>query len=142
MQVREAMSTSIVSIGPGHTLRQAAALMSQRGVGAAVVIDPESYGLGILTERDVLRAIGAGLDPDVARAGSHHTSDLVFAGPDWTLTSAAEAMIRGGFRHLVVIEDDDVIGVLSVRDVVRVWSRDAAAARADTGAGARADSSA
>ncbi len=138
MQVREAMSTSIVSIGPGHTLRQAAALMSQRGVGAAVVIDPDSYGLGILTERDVLRAIGAGLDPDVARAGSHHTSDLVYAGPEWTLSSAAEAMIRGGFRHLVVIENDDVVGVLSVRDVVRVWSRDSAGAAG----GARAESSA
>lgn len=129
MQVREAMSPSIVSIGPDHTLRQAAALMSSRGVGAAVVLDPDSYGIGILTERDVLRAIGAGLDPDTERAESHHTSDLVFAGPDWTLIEAAEAMIRGGFRHLVVIDDDDVIGVLSVRDVIRVWSKAAAEMR-------------
>lgn len=127
MQVREAMSSTVVSIGPGHTLRQAAALMTRHNVGAAVVVDPDGYGPGILTERDVLRAIGAGLDPDAARAESHHTSELVFAGPDWTLSDAATAMIRGGFRHLVVIEDDDVVGVLSVRDVIRVWS--AAAAR-------------
>jgi CBS domain-containing protein len=128
MQVREAMSSSIVSIGPDHTLRQAAALMANRGVGAAVVIDPDSHGYGILTERDILRAIGAGLDPDVARADSHHTSDLVFAGPRWTLIEAAEAMIRGGFRHLVVIDNDEVVGVLSVRDVIRVWSKAAAEA--------------
>ncbi|MGA8117424.1 MAG: CBS domain-containing protein [Actinocatenispora sp.] len=129
MQVREAMSPAVVSIGPGHTLRQAAALMSQQNVGAAVVLDPDGYGPGILTERDVLRAIGAGLDPDAERAESHHTSDLVFAGPDWTLIDAADAMIRGGFRHLIVIEDDDVVGILSVRDVIRVWSRAAAEQR-------------
>jgi CBS domain-containing protein len=129
MQVREAMSPDIVSVGPDHTLRQAAALMSQRRVGAAVVIDPDSYGVGILTERDILRAIGAGLDPDVERAGTHHTSDLVYAGPEWTLIEAAEAMIRGGFRHLIVIDNDEVIGVLSVRDVIRVWSTAAAERR-------------
>lgn len=138
MQVREAMSPAVVSIGPGHTLRQAAALMSQRNVGAAVVIDPDSYGLGIMTERDILRAIGAGLDPDVERAESHHTSELVFAGPEWTLIDAADAMIRGGFRHLIVIEHDDVIGILSVRDIIRVWSK--AAAELRPRAGARASS--
>jgi CBS domain-containing protein len=129
VQVREAMSPDIVSIGPDHTLRQAATLMSQRGVGAAVVIDPDSYGLGILTERDILQAIGAGLDPDVERAGAHHTSDLVFAGPEWTLIDAAQAMIRGRFRHLIVIENDEVVGILSVRDVIRVWSQAAAEMR-------------
>lgn len=129
MQVQEAMSQDIVSVGPDHTLRQAAALMSQRRVGAAVVIDPDSYGVGILTERDILRAIGAGLDPDVERAGTHHTSDLVYAGPAWTLVEAASAMIRGGFRHLVVIDNDEVVGVLSVRDVIRVWSTAAAEQR-------------
>ena len=140
MQVREAMSPEIVSIGPDHTLRQAAALMSQRRVGAAVVIDPDSYGLGILTERDIMRAIGSGLDPDVERAGSHHTSDLVFAGPEWTIIAAAEAMIRGGFRHLVVVDNDEVVGILSVRDVIRVWSRAAAELRPTASAQQRAGS--
>lgn len=134
MQVREAMSPAVVSIGPGHTLRQAAALMTQHNVGASVVIDPDSYGLGILTERDILRAIGAGLDPDVELAESHHTSDLVFAGPEWTLIDASDAMIRGGFRHLIVIEHDEVVGILSVRDIIRVWSRAAAEMRPAAGA--------
>src|SRR6266545_6806744 len=125
MLVRDGMSTVILTIGPTHTLRAAARLMSARRVGAAVVIDPETSGIGILTERDILDAIGAGQDPDLERAEHHLTGDLVFATPDWTLDAAAEAMTRGGFRHLIVLEDDDVVGVVSVRDIVRVWSRQA-----------------
>lgn len=123
MQVRNAMSTQVLSIGPDHTLRQAARLMSQKRVGAAVVVDPDSSGIGILTERDILNAIGAGLDPDVERTGSHLTSDLVFAPPTWTLHEAASAMVRGGFRHLIIIDGKEPSGVISVRDIVRVWSQ-------------------
>ncbi len=122
MRVRDAMSTVILTVGPEHTLREAARRMAERGVGAVVVHDPESTGVGILTERDVLRAVGAGLDPDLERVGSHLTADLVFATPEWTLDQAAEAMSRGGFRHLVVLDGPDVSGIVSVRDVVRVWS--------------------
>ncbi len=128
MRVRDAMSTTILSIGPDHTLRAAARMMAARRVGAAAVVDPDTSGIGILTERDILNAIGNGEDPDVERASAHLTSDLVFATPDWTLDEAAEAMTRGGFRHLIVLEDDDVVGVVSVRDIVRVWSRQAAKA--------------
>lgn len=110
-------------VGPEHTLRQAAQLMSARGIGSAVVIDPDSSGVGIMTERDVLNAIGAGLDPDVERTAAHITWDVVYAAPDWTLEAAAAAMARGGFRHLVVMEGDEVLGVISVRDIMRVWSR-------------------
>jgi CBS domain-containing protein len=126
MLVRDGMSTVILTIGPTHTLRAAARLMSARRVGAAVVIDPETSGIGILTERDILDAIGAGQDPDLERAEHHLTGDLVFATPDWTLDAAAEAMTRGGFRHLIVLEDDDVVGMISVRDIVRCWIREAA----------------
>jgi CBS domain-containing protein len=123
MQVREAMSKEILVVGPEHTLRQAARMMSDRRVGSAVVIDPDSEGVGIMTERDVLNAVGAGLDPDTERTGSHLTWDVVYASPDWTVDEAAEAMARGGFRHLVVMADSTVLGVISVRDIVRVWSR-------------------
>ena len=58
MHVRDGMSTMVLTVGPGHTLRQAANAMAQRGVGAAVVLDPEMPGLGILTERDILHSIG------------------------------------------------------------------------------------
>jgi CBS domain-containing protein len=122
MQVRDAMSKPVLFVGAEHTLRQAAALMAARRVGSAVVVDPDGEGVGIMTERDVLNAIGRGLDPDVERAAAHITWDVVYAGPDWTLEEAAAAMVRGGFRHLVVISDDDVLGVISVRDIVRAWT--------------------
>jgi CBS domain-containing protein len=129
MQVRDAMTKPVLVIGPDHTLRQAAQLMAKRRVGSAVVIDPESSGVGILTERDVLNAVGAGLDPDSERTAAHITWDVVYAGPSWTLEKAAAAMARGGFRHLVVLDGDEVLGVISVRDIMRVWAQrlDAAA---------------
>lgn len=129
MQVQDAMSSVVLTVGPHHTLRQAAKLMSDRRVGAAVVIDPDSAGIGIITERDLLDSIGAGHDPNLERASSHLTKDLVFAGPDWTLEEAAAAMIRGGFRHLVVIDAHEVVGIISVRDIVKVWSQAGVPAR-------------
>jgi CBS domain-containing protein len=130
MRVADAMSTTVLTIGPDHTLRQAAALMSSRRVGAAVVLDPDTSGLGILTERDILIALGDGQNPDAERAGEHLTPDLVYAAPTWTLDEAAEAMVRGGFRHLVVLDNDEVAGIISVRDIVRVWSKSRTAASA------------
>jgi CBS domain-containing protein len=123
MLVRDAMSTVVLTIGPAHTLRQAAQLMSARRVGAAIVLDTDTYGIGILTERDILNAIGAGLDPDHEAAHAHTTTDVVFAAPQWTLDDAAAAMVHGGFRHLIVLDGRDLVGVVSVRDIVRCWSR-------------------
>lgn len=123
MRVRDAMSTVVLTIGPNHTLRDAARLMSARKVGAAAVLDPDSNGVGILTERDLLHAVGAGQDPDVETAGAHLTSELVFAAPEWTLDQAAEAMVRGGFRHLIVLDRGEVAGIVSVRDIVRAWAK-------------------
>ncbi len=121
MQVSEAMSKSVVQLGPDHTLRQAAQIMSSKRVGSAIVDDPDGEGIGIITERDVLNAIGAGLDPDVERTADHITWDVVYAGPNWSIEEAATAMVSGGFRHLVVLDGDDVLGVISVRDIIRVW---------------------
>jgi CBS domain-containing protein len=127
MQVRDGMSSSVLTIGPDHTLREAARRMSQKHVGAAVVLDGDTSGIGILTERDVLVSIGDGQDPDQERVSDHLTGDLVFATPDWSLEAAAEAMVRGGFRHLIVLDDGEVSGMLSVRDIVRCWSHAPAA---------------
>ncbi|CAG7604723.1 CBS domain-containing protein [Actinacidiphila bryophytorum] len=122
MLVRDAMSTVVLTIGPAHTLRQAAQLMSARRVGAAIVLDTDTCGLGILTERDVLNAIGSGLSPDQELAESHTTTDVVFAAPQWTLEEAATAMLHGGFRHLIVLDGRDPVGVVSVRDIIRCWA--------------------
>lgn len=125
MQVREGMTPEVLTIGPQHTLRDAARRMAERKVGAAVVLDGDTSGIGILTERDILVSVGAGQDPDTERVADHLTSDLVFAAPDWPMQIAAEAMVKGGFRHLVVLDGGEVVGMLSVRDIVRVWSRSA-----------------
>ena len=122
MLVRDGMTKLVLMIGPAHTLREAARLMSARRVGAAVVTDPEHPGVGILTERDILDSIGAGQDPDIEKAAAHRTSDVVFASPDWTLERAATTMVKAGFRHLIVLEGGEVAGIVSVRDIVRSWT--------------------
>jgi CBS domain-containing protein len=126
MQVRDGMSATVLTVGPGHTLRDCATQMAQRNVGAAVVHDPDAPGPGIITERDILRSVGTGEDPDQELVAAHLTSDLVFAAPDWSLEEAAAAMAHGNFRHLIVIKNGEVAGVLSVRDIIRCWSRDGA----------------
>jgi CBS domain-containing protein len=122
VQVRDGMSHLVLTIGPAHTLRQAAQMMSARRIGAAVVIDPEHAGIGILTERDILNSVAAGEDQEAELAGQHRTEELTYASPDWSLEQAATAMIKGGFRHLVVVEGHDVAGLLSMRDIVRCWT--------------------
>ena len=126
MQVRDGMSPMVLTVGPGHTLRAVSRLMSQRSVGAAVVMDPDGHGPGIITERDVLNSVGAGQDPDEESVADHLTRDVVFAAPDWSLEEAAAAMVRGGFRHLIVLDRGETVGILSVRDVVRCWTEDGA----------------
>ena len=126
MQVREGMSETVLTIGPRHTLRDAAAAMVRRNVGAAVVLDPEAPGPGVITERDLLRSLAADEDPDTQLVADHLTADLTFAHPDWSLEQAAAAMVRGGFRHLVVVDGGELAGILSMRDIVRCWTEDGA----------------
>lgn len=126
MHVNEGMSETVLTVGPGHTLRAVAQLMSERRVGAAVVIDPEAHGPGIITERDILNSVAAGQEPDQEKVAEHLTRDVVYAEPDWSLEEAAVAMVRGGFRHLIVLDGGETVGILSVRDVVRCWTEDGA----------------
>lgn len=126
MQVGEGMTHMVLTVGPGHTLRDVARLMAQRKVGAAVVMDPDGHGPGIITERDILLSLGSGQNPDREAVADHLTRDVVFAAPDWSLEEAAAAMARGGFRHLIVCERGETVGILSVRDVVRCWTDDGA----------------
>jgi CBS domain-containing protein len=126
MQVSSGMSTSVVTVNPGVSLHDAARSMAERKVGAAVVIDPEQPGPGIITERDVLQAVGQGQDPHTELVRDHLSAQITFASPDWSLERAAEAMVRGGFRHLVVVDGGELVGVLSMRDIVRCWVQDGA----------------
>lgn len=121
MKVRDAMTEHVLTMTPGRTLRDAARFMSEHNVGAAVVLDPEQPGPGILSERDVVRSLGAGEDPDSEHVGDHLTSRATFADADWDLEKAADAMAEGGFRHLVVVNDGEVTGIISMRDIMHVW---------------------
>ena len=132
MRVSEGMSSVVLTVGPDHCLRDAARQMAKRGVGAAVVLDPEQPGPGIITERDILIALGEGQDPDTEKVCEHLSENLTFAAPDWSLERAAEEMVRGGFRHLVVIDGGETVGVLSMRDIVRCWTEAGATADVET----------
>ena len=120
------MSSTVLTVAPGVTLHDAAAAMAERKVGAAVVIDPDQPGPGIITERDVLQSVGSGQDPYKELVRDHLSPELTFAAPDWSLERAAEAMVAGGFRHLVVVDGGEMVGVLSMRDIVRCWVQDGA----------------
>ncbi len=100
--------------------------MAERRVGAAVVLDPEGRAPGSSPSATCSTRSAAGQDPDGERVADHLTADLVFATPDWSLEEAAVAMVRGGFRHLIVIEGGEIAGILSVRDIVRCWTDDGA----------------
>jgi CBS domain-containing protein len=121
MNVRDAMTEHVLTITPGRSLREAARFMTEHNVGAVVIIDPEEPGPGIVTERDVVRSLGAGEDPDNELVRDHLTANATFADADWNLEEAADAMARGGFRHLVVVEDGELAGIISMRDLIQVW---------------------
>jgi CBS domain-containing protein len=122
MHVRDAMSSLVLTVGPGHTLREVSRQMAERSIGSAAVIDPDSPGPAIITERDILVSIAAGQDPDTELVCDHLTEGLISAAPDWSLERAAQAMIDGGFRHLLIIDGAEIVGVLSMRDIVRCWT--------------------
>jgi signal-transduction protein with cAMP-binding, CBS, and nucleotidyltransferase domain len=126
MQVSEGMSEVVLSIGTSHTLREAATRMTEKATGAALVMDEESPAPRIITERDILLSVGAGEDPDVELVRDHMSESVIAAAPDWSLERAAAEMSRRGIRHLVIYDGPELVGVLSMRDIVRVWTSEGA----------------
>ena len=122
MEVREGMSSVVLALGPGHTIREAAEKMTEKGTGAALVFDDESPAPRIITERDILTAIGEGQNPDEEKVADHMSDSVISAGPEWSLERAAEEMVKLGIRHLVVVDRGELVGVLSMRDIVRCWT--------------------
>jgi CBS domain-containing protein len=121
VKVQDAMTENVLTLTPGRTLREAAEFMCKHNVGAAVIVDPEQPGPGIITERDIVRALGRGHDPDNDQVKDHLTGSAVYAGGDWDLEEAADTMAARGFRHLVVLRDGEVAGIISMRDLINVW---------------------
>jgi len=126
MQVRDGMSEITLTVGPSHTLREAAQKMVEKGTGAALVFDDELPTPSVVTERDLLISVARGQDPDAERVADHMSEGVLTAAPDWSLERAAAEMSRRGVRHLVVFEGPEAIGVLSMRDIVRCWTADGA----------------
>jgi len=126
MEVRDGMSSVVLTLGPSHTLREAARRMTEKGVGAAVVIDEETPGPRVISERDILNSVGRGEDPDTERVSGHMSDSVISAAPDWSLERAAMEMSRRHIRHLVVVERGELAGILSMRDIVRCWTADGA----------------
>jgi CBS domain-containing protein len=115
--LRDVAIRHLVTVSPDTTLRRASKVMSDRGVGAAVVINQESVA-GIITERDILHAIAAGEDVDESLVSSGMTADVVSAPPGWDILRAVKTMNEHGFRHLLVMEMNDPIGIVSLRDLM------------------------
>jgi signal-transduction protein with cAMP-binding, CBS, and nucleotidyltransferase domain len=126
MQVRDGMSEITLTVGPSHTLREAAEKMVEKGTGAALVIDAELPTPSVVTERDLLIAVAQGKNPALERVADHMSEGVITAAPAWSLERAASEMSRRNVRHLVVFEAGDPIGVLSMRDIVRCWTSDGA----------------
>ena len=121
MQVQDAMSSDVLTVEPDQSMQEAARRMAERNVGSAAVVDLRRPWPGIVTERDVLDAIADGTDPKAEPVSAHETVKVVIASPEWPLERAAETMIRGHFRHLMVVEGRRPVGMLSMRDIVRLW---------------------
>ena len=118
--IREIMSGGLVSVSPSTTVAEAATSMAERRVGSALVLDG---GLvGIFTERDIVRALSQDFDAPGHPVEQWMTRNPQTISPDAQVQQALDLMLQNGFRHLPVMEDDEVIGVVSIRDLSKATS--------------------
>ena len=121
---RNHMSRSLLTVEPGLALKAVAERMVAKDVGAVLVIENGRLA-GILTERDILRAVADGITAET-RVSDWMTRDPETMEPDETTRQAAVLMIHGGFRHMPIVDGDEVVGMLSIRDLMRIVLEDAA----------------
>jgi CBS domain-containing protein len=118
MEIGPLVKQAVVTVGSDHSLAEAARRMNTRKVGSAVVIT-EGGQPGIITERDVLRAVAEGADLSSVTVEQYMTPNAIAATGAWEVDKAARRMIEGGFRHLIVLNDaGETVGILSIRDLV------------------------
>jgi CBS domain-containing protein len=122
VKVGDLATAPVVSVRPDQSVRQAARVMMEHGTGSTVVLDGGAL-VGILTERDVLRAAATGTDLDATRVEQLMSPHVKTIGPDWEVYEATAEMAAQHIRHLVVCENAQVLGVLSVRDVLLAGQR-------------------
>jgi CBS domain-containing protein len=110
------MSRDVLTVAPEDTIGEAAAKMTERGVGAVVVSD---FGrmIGILSERDIMRAVAGRVHSSEARVREWMTAEPITATEDMSVEEAGHTMLEHGFRHLPVVDGDRAVGIVSIRDV-------------------------
>jgi CBS domain-containing protein len=118
--VGEIMTSDVLTVDPSDTIGETAQKMVERGVSSAVVSD---YGtlIGIVTERDLTRAVAGRVHTSEARVREWMTSDPITLGPDASADEAAKIMLDNGFRHVPIVDEGRAVGIVSIRDVAR-WS--------------------
>jgi CBS domain-containing protein len=114
--VAELMNKGLFTVGPSTTVAEAATMMGERRVGSALVMDGDAL-LGIFTERDIVRALGEHFDAAKHQVSEWMTRNPTTVPPETPAKDALKTMLDGGFRHLPVLDGDQVIGVVSMRDL-------------------------
>jgi CBS domain-containing protein len=117
-RIERRMNRSVLTMTPEQTLEEAAQYMIERQVGSAVVVSNGSV-VGIVTERDVMRAVARGLVPWNTKLEEIMTREPITTSPGGTTQEAAQIMLEHGFRHLPVVEGTQLVGIVSLRDVLR-----------------------
>lgn len=119
MQLREIMTTDVIDVEPAATLQSAAQAMRDRKA-SSVVVTEDGYLIGILTERDIVKAVAEGIDTEVTHVRDYMTNAPIAVQPDATIEEAAQTMLEHGFRHLPVVDGErELKGVVSIRDLAR-----------------------
>jgi CBS domain-containing protein len=114
--LRDLMRTELVTVDPSATVAESAEAMSIHQVGAALVVDADTL-LGIFTERDIVRALAAEHDAAAHPVTGWMTTDPITLPPDATAPEALRRMLSGGFRHIPVLEEERLVGIVSIRDL-------------------------
>jgi CBS domain-containing protein len=119
----ELMSRDVLAVAPEDTLGEAAQRMAEQEVGSAVVLEHGRL-IGILTERDLLKAVAGRVHSSEARVREWMTEEPITASESTTDSEALETMMEHGFRHLPVVEGERTIGIVSIRDVMAAGMRE------------------
>lgn len=122
MKLGELVSGDVIGVAPEQSVRSAAEIMWEHKIGSLIVQDAGELS-GILTERDVLKAMATAIDPDETPVRELMTKDVVTVGRDWEVHEAAVEMSARNIRHLVLSDDGDVVGILSIRDLLLAGER-------------------
>ncbi len=119
--LREVMTRRILSVSPSTSVAEAATIMGERAAGSALVLEDRKL-VGIFTERDIVRALGQHFDAATHPVAEWMTRDPVTASPETPVQDALQTMLERGFRHLPVLDEGEVVGVVSLRDLSRATS--------------------